>query len=132
MMDYTRFREINDLYAKGHWQKARHLLMEMQSRCLALRDEINRLRLRLQTAEDALFICQNLTLEGELYWLRWEGGRQGPFCPNCYEAESALIRLDKYKRELICPYCHESYPLLTDSALLEGNLSHARILRFAR
>ena len=132
MMDYCRFRDINHMYASGQAQKARHLLMEMQSRCIALRDEIHMLRLRLQTAEDALFISQNLVHDGNFYWLKWENGRQGPFCPSCYEVESALIRLDKYKRELVCPYCHETFPLKTEPAPSEEELAHARILRFAR
>lgn len=132
MMDYGRFREINHLFASGDTQKARHLLMEMQSRCIALRDEIQMLRLRLRTAEDALYICQNLVFEGDLYWLRWENGRQGPFCPRCYEAESALIRLDKYKQELVCPYCHETFPLRNVLSDASANLVHARILRFAK
>lgn len=131
MMDYCRFRDINDFFANGQPQKARRLLMEMQSKCIALRDEITMLKIRLRTAEDALYLTKNLVFDAKMYWLKSPGGRIGPFCPACYGSEGALIRLEKYKRELICPYCHESYSLearLNPVEPLEG--SHARIFKF--
>lgn len=60
MLDYRRFKQINDLFASGKLEQARHLLMEMQSRCIALRDEMNMLKVRLQTFEDILYLSQNL------------------------------------------------------------------------
>lgn len=131
MMDYCRFREINDFFTNGQPQKARRLLMEMQSKCIALRDEITMLRIRLRTAEEALYLANNLIKENKLYWLNSKCGRQGPYCPGCYESEGALIHLEKYKRELICPYCHESYTLeimVTAIEALPG--SHAKIFKF--
>lgn len=131
MLDYCRFRDINDLFASGQPHKARRLLMEMQSRYIALRDEISMLRLRVQTAEDALYLSRNLYQEDGLYWLKGGQERQGPFCPSCYSSENALIRLDKFKRELICPYCHESYQIKANPPE-NTPLIHAKILRFAR
>lgn len=127
MMDYCRFRDINDFFASGQSEKARRLLMEVQSRCLALRDEINMLKLRLQTAEEALYLSENLFRENNFYWLKAPGPRQGPFCPRCYEAEGALIRLEREAREFLCPYCHASFPLDT----VEAAASCAKILNFA-
>lgn len=131
MIDYCRFRDINRLFANGQPQKARRLLMEMQSRCIALRDEISLLRLRLQTAEDALFLSENLFADAGLYWLKGQNERQGPFCPSCYESEGALIHLDKFNCELVCPYCHDVFPLRTAPTSPPAG-AHARILRFAR
>lgn len=131
MMDYCRFKDINDLFASGQPQKARRLLMEMQSRCIALRDEISLLRLRLHSAEDALFLSQNLFHADDLYWLKGEQGQQGPFCPSCYESEGALIRLDRFKNEFLCPYCHESFPLKSASVSAD-KIMRTRILPFAR
>lgn len=131
MMDYCRFRDINDLFAKGQPQKARRLLMEMQSRCIALRDEITMLKIRLQTAEDALFLSKNLFRENKLYWLRAGESRQGPFCPACYESEGALIRLEKYKQEWICPYCHQSFTFNAPQPSIEPvSGSQAKIYHF--
>lgn len=133
MMDYCRFRDINDFFANGQPEKARHLLMEIQARCIALRDELNMLRLRLQTAEDALYLAENLFIENGFYWLKSPGRSQGPFCPRCYENEGALFRLEKIKPKLICPYCQEAYPIDIKPPRGEApaRTSAARILRFA-
>lgn len=128
MLDYCRFRDIHDFFASGQPEKARRLLMEIQSRCIALRDEISMLKLRLQTAEEALYLSQNLYREDGFYWLRSAGARQGPFCPRCYEAEGALIRLERIAEGLGCPLCNELYKLPTH----KQGCSQARILRFAR
>lgn len=109
MLDYRRFKEINDLFASGQPEKARHLLMEVQSRCIALRDEMNMLKIRLQTFEDILYLTQNLYEESGFYWLKTAGVKQGPFCPHCYESEGGLIRLEKTRSGLNCPYCDSSY-----------------------
>ncbi len=36
LLDYRRFKEINDLFASGQGEKAPPALAEMQSRCIAL------------------------------------------------------------------------------------------------
>lgn len=128
MMDYCRFRDINDFFATGQPEKARRLLMEVQSRCLALRDEITMLKLRLETAEDALFLSQNLFMESSFYWLKSPGARQGPFCPRCYDAEGALIRLVREFNRFLCPYCHADFPLPE----VPADDKHGRIIHFAR
>lgn len=133
MLDYFRFRDINDLFANGQPQKARRLLMELQSRCIALRDEVSLLKLRLRTAEDALYLSQNLFRDGELYWLKANDNRLGPFCPRCYDAEGALLLLEKIKRDLSCPYCHAIFAIRNPEPVEQpATGSHARIFRFAR
>jgi hypothetical protein len=131
MLDYRRFKEINDLFASGQGEKARHLLMEMQSRCIALRDEMSMLRIRLQSIEDALYLSENLYEDGGYYWLKTSGVRQGPFCPRCYQAEGGLIRLEKHKQGLECPYCYSIYRNLPKMAPPAPE-KQARILQFAR
>ncbi len=131
MLDYRRFKEINDLYASGESEKARHLLMEMQSRCIALRDEMSMLKVRLQSIEDVLYISKNLYEENGFYWLKTGAVRQGPFCPECYAREGGLIRLEKDRNNLKCSYCHFRYA--SDSANFgTASSRHARILPFAR
>lgn len=131
MLDYCRFRDINDFFASGQPEKARRLLMEIQSRCIALRDEICMLKLRLQTAEEALYLAENLFRESGLYWLKSPCSRQGPFCTRCYESEGALIRLERVAEGLACPYCSELYKQSGPPARKESG-SQARILKFAR
>lgn len=135
MLDYHRFKEINDLFASGQPEKARRLLMELQSRCIALRDEMSMLKLRLQTCEDNLYLSQNLFEEEGLYWLRTAGVKLGPFCPRCYESEGGLVRLEKQKQGLVCPYCNATHtsrlPSVSDKSEAVPPRP-ARILPFAR
>lgn len=109
MLDYRRFREICELFASGKSERARRLLMEMQSRCIGLRDEIAMLKLRIEELEISLNLAQNMESEQGFYWLRVNGGRQGPFCPRCYEADGALIRLENQDGARSCPYCGEMF-----------------------
>lgn len=135
MLDYRRFKEINELFASGQPEKARRLLMELQSRCIALRDEMSMLKLRLQTCEDSLYLSQNLFTEDGLYWLRTAGVKLGPFCPRCYESEGGLVRLEKQKQGLVCPYCNTTCQSTLPSARDKADTVHsrpARILPFAK
>lgn len=135
MLDYRRFKEINDLFASGQTEKARRLLMEMQSRCIALRDEMSMLKIRVQSLEDVLYLAQNLFEEQGFYWLNTKGLRQGPFCPRCYETQGGLIHLEKRKQRLSCPCCHTSYNPLPEMDAANpacGKTGAAKILHFAR
>ena len=133
MLDYRLFKEINYLFTSGQYRKARHLLMEVQSRSIALRDEISMLRARLKTLEDATFLNENLQSQNGFYWLFTNNLRQGPFCPHCYESEGGLIRLERSHKTLCCPYCHATYPGMANEEFQEGDaVRHARIIPFAR
>ena len=135
MLDYRRFKEINELFASGHAEEARRLLMELQSRCIALKDERDRLKLRLHSFEDVLHISSNLFMENGLYWLRLpDSVKQGPFCPQCYDSEGGLIRLERDRGALLCAYCGSRYKssLHILNGLEDMSASHkAHILPFA-
>ena len=92
MLDYRLFKEINDLFASGHHDKARRLLMEVQSRSIALRDEISMLKIRLKTMEDALHLARSLYTECGLYWLRTSGVTLGPFWAVGAAFTTSLVR----------------------------------------
>lgn len=109
MLDYRKFREICELFASGKSEQARRLLMEMQSRCLGLRDEIAMLKFRIDELETALDLARNMSFESGFYWLMANGLRQGPFCPRCYESDGALIRLESQETGRFCPYCGELF-----------------------
>ncbi len=134
MLDYRLFKKINDLFASGQHNKARHLLMEVQSRSIALRDELSMLKIRLKTLEDITYLAENLHVKDGFYWLTANDVRQGPFCPRCYESEGGLIRLERSQKALHCPYCHAVYPgIRRETEYQEGStVHHARIIPFAR
>ena len=48
----------------------------------------------------------NLFRRNGLYWLKAQDINLGPFCPHCYDHEGGLIRLERSKGALHCPYCH--------------------------
>lgn len=106
MLHYRLFKEINDLFASGRDDQARRLLMEIQSRSIALHDEVNLLQTRLKTLEEAMRLSCNLFRRNGLYWLKAQDINLGPFCPHCYDHEGGLIRLERSKGALHCPYCH--------------------------
>ena len=85
MLHYRLFKEINDLFASGHVEQARRLLMEVQSRSIALHDELNLLQTRLKTLEEIVELASNLFRRNGLYWLKAKDINLGPFCPRCYE-----------------------------------------------
>ena len=121
MLDYRRFKEINDLFAAGQAEQARRLLMELQSRCIALRDEMHAL-------EEILYLSKHLRQENGVYWLTTAGVRQGPFCPYCYDTLGTLIRLEAREFSLSCPACGQGHPLPPPAAAPRM----ARIIPFAR
>ncbi len=129
MLDYRLFKQIDDCFASGQTDKARRLLMEVQSRSIALRDEMNMLNIRLKTLEDALELAKNLFNKDGFYWLTTGNVTQGPFCPRCYEDEGSLIRLERNSHNLHCPYCQASF---TGASRAAGGLGahHAHILPF--
>lgn len=94
MLDYYHFKDIDDLFAKGRRDEARHLLMEMQARYIAVCDENSTLRMQVHEFEDILYLSRNLVFDGACYWLIAGGVKQGPFCQRCYNRDGALIRLD--------------------------------------
>ena len=111
MLDYRRFREITELFACGKAEQAKFLLMEMQSRYIALRDEMAILKARILTLEESLDLAKNLYSEHGVYWLKAGGLRQGPYCALCYENEGILIKLEKKEHYRACPICGELYIL---------------------
>jgi len=105
MLDYWKFKEIHELFFRGHFEEARRMLMELQARYIALYDEVSVLKRQIQEFEDILFLAQNLIVEGGQYWLRTGSVKHGPFCRPCYEYTGKLIRLESHKSVWRCPYC---------------------------
>ena len=129
MLDYRRFKEITELFASGKTEQAKFLLMEMQSRCIAMRDEMAILKARILILEECLDFSKNLCKEKGLYWLKTVGLRQGPYCPRCFDNEEILIKLDKKENCRVCPICGEVYlPVSPSSSLTRP--SSPKILHF--
>ena len=109
MLEYYRFKVINDLFSKGLIEEAGFQLVELQRRYVALCDENTSLKAQLQEYEDILYLKDNLHLRGQFYWLVTGSIRQGPFCPRCYDQHGLLIRLAGEPSDRRCSYCGAHY-----------------------
>lgn len=105
MLDYYHFKDIDDLFAKGMRDEARHLLMEMQAKYIAVCEENATLHMQLHEFEDILYLSRNLVFDGTCFWLITGGIKQGPFCQTCYNRDGALVRLDYESDEWKCVSC---------------------------
>ena len=135
MLDYHRFKEVDELYAQGRQDEARHLLMDMQGRYIAVCDENAMMCMQVHEFEDILYLAKNLVFDGFCYWLVTGSIKQGPFCQNCYNREGALIRLDTNNGKGTCSICGhvmERDPRLTRPTHPRTSKSGARILPFRR
>lgn len=110
MLEYYRFKQINDLFSKGQFENARRELAELQRRYVAICDENTTYRIQIQEYEDALYLARNLFNDGEFYWLITGSIKQGPFCPECYNRDGLLMRLAGEWEERCCPSCRTPYP----------------------
>lgn len=105
MLDYYRFKEIQDLFMKGNVEEARHMLVDMQSRYVALCDENTLLKMQVQEFEDILYLSRNLVFDGFCYWLITGGIKQGPFCQCCYNRDGVLSRMATRGAAWLCASC---------------------------
>ena len=109
MLDYYRFKKVNDLYAQGKDEEARLELAGLQRRYVALCSENTSFKMQMQEYEDILYLARNLVLEDGFYWLITGSIKQGPFCPNCYDNEGLLMRLAGDPGDRFCTSCRESF-----------------------
>ena len=69
-------------------------LLEMQKKLQDLEKENRELKEKLEIKENLKYDREN-----NVYWLEKEGkGKEGPFCPLCWETESKLIHLNSTGR----------------------------------
>lgn len=109
MLEYFRFKEIHDLYAKGRAEDARQQLSELQARYVNLCDENAMLRTQIQGYEDILYLSRSLIFDGIFYWLITGSIKQGPFCPVCYNRDGLLLRLTDDGSSRRCLTCGSQF-----------------------
>lgn len=109
MLEYYRFKVINDLFSKGLIEEAGFQLVELQRRYVALCDENTTLKSQMQEYEDIIYLKDNLHLRDQFYWLVTGSIRQGPFCPKCYDRHGLLTRLSGEPSDRRCAYCGAHY-----------------------
>ncbi len=105
MLNYHRFKEISELFSSGKTDEARRMLMELQSRYLAMHDQVDALKSQVREFEDILYLSKNLEYDGSSFWLKTGKVKQGPFCPECYERDGSLMRMENMHGDLYCNVC---------------------------
>jgi hypothetical protein len=110
MLDYYRYKSVDELMRRNKPDEARLLLAELQRRYVAVCDENAALRMQIQEYDDILYIARNLVTDRGFYWLITGAVRQGPFCPRCCGRDGLLVRLVGEGGELLCPNCRNLFP----------------------
>lgn len=105
MLDYYRFKEIHDAFLRGQHEEGRRMLMEMQSRYIALCDTNALLQYQIQEFKDILHLAHTMFFDGVCYWLITGSIKHGPFCRACYQRDGALAHLEKQYDIWQCPIC---------------------------
>ncbi len=93
-------------------------LADLKMQFVTLREENMQLRKELQQAREQMDFRSKVVLKEGLYFLTEpvEGRPEGPYCPNCLDAEDKLILVTKVQGpfrdlgNLRCPKCKNFYP----------------------
>lgn len=108
MLEYYKFKVINDLFMKGQTDEACLQLKELQKLYVDQCEETASLKAQIREYEDILFLARNFVFDGTFYWLITGSIKQGPFCANCYNRDGQLVRItDMHPRR--CPSCGEIF-----------------------
>ncbi len=126
MLQYYRFKEMNEMIMQGREEEARRILMELQAHYIALCDELRVLKNQVREFENIFFLSQNLIQDSGHYWLRTGSLRHGPFCKSCYDGAGKLIRLEEHASVRRCPYCGM---LFGSRPAMQGDEAHAPLRR---
>lgn len=133
MLDYHSFKKINEFFTQGRNDEARRMLMELQSRYIALRDEMSTLKTQVQAFEDIIFLSKSLHFDRQFYWIKIADVKQGPFCPCCYDRDGTLMKLEGLAHALHCAYCGSEYARAqaVGAEQVDPRRRHARLIPFA-
>ena len=127
MLEYYRFKVINDLFLKGQAEEACIQLKELQKRYVALCEENSALKSQMREYEDILYLARNFVFDGTFYWLITGSIKQGPFCPNCYNRDGQLVRITDM-RPRRCAACGEIFELPQSQPMVKQRGNAARAL----
>lgn len=67
--------------------------------------------LQIRSLQEQLSVKDRLQWEAPCYWLADGDSKDGPFCPNCYDTEKKLVRLQTYSDNGYwdCTSCKNSF-----------------------
>lgn len=124
MLEYYRFKVINELFLKGQLEEACMQMKELQKRYVNLCEENSGLKSQVREFEDILYLARNFVFDGNFYWLITGNIKQGPFCPHCYNRDGQLVRITDMRPKR-CSVCGEIFELPQSVVKQRGNAARA-------
>lgn len=108
-MALPAYKDIIDLIKKGATVEAQEQIMALREGALLLQEENFGLREKVKSLEESLRVKGQLNFDGSSYWLDDGNNADGPFCQNCYDTSSKLVRLQDCEQSWTCFAC-KTYP----------------------
>ena len=104
-MPVPRYSEIVDLIKKGSTVEAQEQIMELREATIELQEENIELKEQIRNLQEQLKTKQKLNFNRGVYWVQDENNQDGPFCPQCYDTTTLLVRLQDSDDVFICYTC---------------------------
>lgn len=95
-------------------------ILETQKELLEMQKKIQELENENKELKERIKIKENLILENNVYWIKKDEVKDGPFCTRCYDKEKNLIRMQHHPAQYYdgekcigasykCPECKNIY-----------------------
>ena len=83
-------------------------ILDAQQKLLEMQREIADLEADNKKLREEFEIKEALIPEGNVYWIKKDNGKDGPFCTCCWDSEHKLVRLHKNDSsgKVHCPKCN--------------------------
>lgn len=107
---FPNYKEILDLIKKGATVQAQEEVMKFREVALTLQEENIKLRETISALEAKLNEKEKLVWEPPFYWLKEGNAKDGPFCQQCYDSKTKLMRLQNTdKGAWRCSTCNNNF-----------------------
>lgn len=103
------FKDIVGLIKKGANLEAEEKFIELKDAYLGEKESVHQLKERVSELENALKVQGALHWDGRVYWLKKDDSKNGPYCQQCYDANTKLMRLQKCDGYDYCLTCKNTY-----------------------
>ena len=107
---FPNYKEILDLIKKGATVQAQEEIMKFREVALYLQEENMKLKETIKALEAKLSEKEKVVWEPPFYWVKEGDAQDGPFCQQCYDSETKLIRLQNAEKGAWrCTTCNNNF-----------------------
>ena len=86
-------KDIVDLVQRGATREAENRIVALRASASNALQEISSLKERVTALERELQMRDRMSFDGQFYWTGEGAGREGPYCPTCFDVERLMLRL---------------------------------------